>query len=98
MNGPYRAKSFYVDGFGNLIANIQEDILAPFPRNKFSTNIVRLLIHGIFSSYSAVREGDVVAVMNSWRFPEIAVRNGSAANQKGKSIGTSVEITLSYGK
>jgi len=88
----------YVDGFGNLITNIQEDTLAPFPRNKLSTNIGQLQIHGLSASYSAVREGDVVAVMNSWRFLEIAVRNGSAANQTGNSVGAPVEVTLSDGK
>ena len=88
----------YVDGFGNLITNIQEDTLAPFPRNKLSTTIGQLQIHGLCASYYAVREGDVVAVMNSWRFLEIAVRNGSAANQTGQSVGAPVEVTLSDGK
>ncbi len=88
----------YVDGFGNLITNIQEDTLAPFPKNKLSTNIGQLQIHGLSASYSAVRKGDVVAVINSWRFLEIAVRDGSAANQTGKSVGEPVEITLSDGK
>ncbi len=88
----------YVDGFGNLITNIQEDTLAPFPRNKLSTKIGQLKIHGLSASYSAVREGDVVAVINSWRFLEIAVRNGSAANHTGKSVGAPVEITLPDGK
>ena len=88
----------YVDGFGNLITNIQQDTLAPFPRNKLSTNIGQLQIQGLSASYAAVREGDVVAVMNSWRFLEIAVRNGSAANQTGNSVGAPVEVTLSDGK
>jgi len=88
----------YVDGFGNLITNIREDTLAPFPKNNLSTNIGQLQIRGLSASYSAVQEGDVVAVINSWRFLEIAVRNGSAANQTGKSVRAVVEITLSDGK
>lgn len=97
-DGAIHGEVVYIDGFGNLITNIQEDTLAPFPRNKLSTKIGQLQIHGLSASYSAVREGDVVAVMNSWRFLEIAVRNGSAANQTGKSVGAPVEITLSDGK
>ncbi len=93
-----KGEIIYVDGFGNLITNIGEETIAPFPRNKLFTNIGPVQIHGISSNYSTVREGEVVAVMNSWRFLEIAVRNGSAAKQTGKSVGAAVEITLSNGK
>ncbi len=93
-----RGEVIYVDGFGNLITNIGEDTLAPFPRNRLLTNIGPVQIHGLSSSYSSVPDGDAVAVMNSWKFLEIAVRNGSAEKQTGKAVGAPVEVTLSDGQ
>ncbi|NIO09382.1 MAG: hypothetical protein GTO40_15770 [Deltaproteobacteria bacterium] len=84
----------YVDGFGNLVTNIREDMLAPFAEACLSVSVGRFRIPGLSSSYSTVREGEKVAVLNSWRFLEIAVRNGSAAKQLGKSVGAGVEVSI----
>ncbi len=82
----------YVDGFGNLITNIREDHLRPFPKDALSISIGRRKIHGLSASYISVPEGKFVALMNSWRYLEIAVRNGSASEQTGISVGTPVLV------
>lgn len=89
-----RGQVVYLDGFGNASTNIWEEHLLPFAGHALTITVGRRKIRGLSESYAAVGEGKFVAVMNSWRCLEIAVRNGSA-KEKGKiSVGTPVTVTL----
>ena len=82
----------YIDHFGNLVTNISETDLLPFPREKLYVSIGAVSILGIVPSYAAVAVGSPAAVINSWGLLEIAVRNGIAAQQLRISPGCPVSI------
>lgn len=79
-----------IDHFGNLITNITETDLLPFPREKLWVSIGSVQIRGLVSTYASVQVGSIAALINSWGILEIAVRNGSAAQQFGIQPGTPV--------
>ena len=84
----------YIDHFGNLITNITEADLSPFPRESLLVSIGAVQIHGVAASYAAVELGVPAALINSWGMLEIAVRNGSAAQRFGVQPGHPVQLTL----
>ncbi len=84
----------YIDHFGNLITNIPEHALLPFPRERLFINMGQVQIRGLSFTYTTVTEGEFVAVVSSWGYLEIAVRNGSAARCTGSSVGEPVIVTL----
>jgi S-adenosyl-L-methionine hydrolase (adenosine-forming) len=82
-----------VDHFGNLVTNITEADLLPFPRKELWVSIGSMRIHSLVSTYASVEVGAVAALINSWGMLEIAVRNGSAAQQLGLLRGCPVCVT-----
>ncbi len=88
----------YIDHFGNLITNIPEHAFLPFPRDRLFINIGQTQIRGLSFTYTAVTEGEFVAVVNSWGYLEIAARNDSAAGRTGSSVGEPVRVTLLGGE
>jgi S-adenosylmethionine hydrolase len=83
----------YIDRFGNLITNIAETDLLPFPTAELWVSIATVCIRSLVSTYAAVEDAALAAVINSWGMLEIAVRNGSAAQQFGLQIGYPVHVT-----
>jgi hypothetical protein len=90
--GRLRGTVVYVDRFGNLITNVSEEALAPFPRSHLSISIRDVRLVGVASSYVAVEPGHPVAVVNSWGLLEIAVRNGSARAALDARVGDSLLV------
>jgi S-adenosylmethionine hydrolase len=84
-----------IDHFGNLITNISEADLLPFPRETLWVSIGPVQIQGVVATYATVPLGAPAALINSWGMLEIAVRNGSAAQQLHGSIGTAVCVRIS---
>jgi hypothetical protein len=84
----------YIDHFGNLITNITETDLQPFPKENLLVSIDNVRIQSVAASYAAVEIGAPAAVINSWGMLEVAVRNGSAAQRFGVSSGHPVRLTL----
>jgi S-adenosylmethionine hydrolase len=82
-----------IDRFGNIVTNITADEVLPFPRDRLSVSIGPVQIYGLVSTYAAVSIGTVAALINSWGMLEIAIRNGSAAQQLGVQRGSSVIVT-----
>lgn len=82
-----------IDRFGNIVTNITAADVLPFPTQSLSVSIGPVQIHGLASTYAAVPVGAVTALLNSWGMLEIAVRNGSAAQQLGVQRGAAVLIT-----
>ena len=83
-----------VDHFGNLITNITAADLLPFPSETLSVSIGPVQIRGLVATYAAVSLGTIAALINSWKMLEIAVRNGSAAQQLNAPIGTTVCVRI----
>jgi hypothetical protein len=83
-----------IDHFGNLITNITEADLLPFPRETLWVSIGPVQIQGVVAAYAAVPLGTTAALINSWGMLEIAVRNGSAAQQLYAPIGTAVCVRI----
>ncbi|MBM4255711.1 MAG: SAM-dependent chlorinase/fluorinase [Deltaproteobacteria bacterium] len=83
-----------IDHFGNLITNIAEADLLPFPRETLWVSIGAVKIQGLVATYASVPLGATVALINSWGMLEIAVRNGSAAQQLRTPIGTMVRVRI----
>ncbi len=83
----------YADHFGNLITNIQAEDLTLFPKESLSVSIGGRKIRGLSTRYTAVSEGKLVALINSWRYLEIAVRNGSARELCRISLGARVVVS-----
>lgn len=69
----------YSDRFGNLITNVDEESL-----NKFLNGLKPIIIFknieifGLKNSYSEVKKGEPLAIINSFNYLEISIREGSA--------------------
>ena len=79
----------YVDRFGNLVTNIDADLLAA---GAPAVQVAGHRVAGVSPSYGAVERGALVAVVNSWGLLEIAARDGSAAAKLGGGVGTPVIV------
>lgn len=88
-NGALVGQVIHVDGFGNLVTNVPRDALPPEP---FTIEVGGRPIGSLAATYANVAAGEAVAVVGSWGFVEIAIRNGSAARALGAGAGTPVRI------
>ncbi len=89
-----RGQVVYVDHFGNLVTNIDEDILADFPRQQLSVSINQHRVAGPVTAYAMVPVGTPLAIVGSWGTVEIAVCNGSAAKTFAAGPGTPVTVVV----
>ncbi len=83
----------YIDGFGNLFTNIQEQDLAELDRENLCIVLGELTIRGLAPHYSAVEDGRPVALINSWGVLEIALNKGDVAHRFGIGIGERVHVS-----
>jgi S-adenosylmethionine hydrolase len=86
----WQAHITHVDVFGNLATDLPANQLNP-DRNI----LVRLRGHeimGVVTSYGHREIGDLVALIDSQDFLEVAVVNGSAAGTLGAQVGDVVEV------
>lgn len=82
----------YVDRFGNLIANIPNKLVA---RKNWSVTISkndRVLSIPSGQTYSNTKQGDLIAIIGSDGWLEIAVNGGSAQSVLQLKIGDNVQI------
>jgi len=84
----------YIDHFGNVTTNITEDDLRPFPMDTLLVSIGAVQIRGVKTSYAAEEIGAPLAIINSWGRLEIAVRNGSAAQDLNIQVGNLLSLTV----
>ncbi len=81
-DGKLTAEIIYVDGFGNLITNVNKEVV---DRMKVETERVpitmgRKRINGICSSYSDVGDNEALAIFGSSGYLEISVNLGNAGD------------------
>jgi S-adenosylmethionine hydrolase len=91
--GRIEGEILYIDSFGNLFSNIEEHDLAGVDRAHVTISLGAVSMHGLAKTYSAVRAGDYVAVINSWGVLEIAVYQGSAQQRAQAKVGDKIYVT-----
>ncbi len=84
----------HVDAFGNLITNLRAGRWRPAARDGSVTLRCRHRAAPVVSSYAEGRPRQLVAVVGSLGFVELAVRNGSAARRLGARRGDAVTLRL----
>jgi S-adenosylmethionine hydrolase len=81
-----------IDRFGNLTLDLRAYQLPPDSRVLFRINGAE--IQGMVDSYGQRSPGEVIALVDSADFVEIATVNGSAADDLKASVGDVVEVVL----
>ncbi len=88
----------YIDGFGNLVTNIDRETLERFAASFRHRELLVRIDHGagmpLVDSYGAARAGVPLAVCGSFELLEVAVRDASAALFFGAREGTPVTVTV----
>lgn len=90
----WKAQVTNIDVFGNLTTNLPANALME-PMD----SMVRIRGHefkGVIKSYGHREIGDLVAVVDSEYYIEIAVVNGSAEKKLGAKVGDLVEVICKY--
>ena len=91
-----RGEVVYVDGFGNLVSNIDrrtaEQFGSRFRHKSLSVRIEGGAAMGILDTYGDAPEGASLAIFGSFNLLEIAIRNGNAAARFAAGPGTPVSV------
>jgi S-adenosyl-L-methionine hydrolase (adenosine-forming) len=92
-------KVIYVDGFGNLVTNIDRSSLDAFGASFRPVTLLVKIGHGtsmkILKAYGDAPSGVPLAILGSFELLEIAVRDGSAASLLGSGEGAPVTVSVS---
>lgn len=86
----------YIDGFGNLVTNIDRKCFERFARRfrgfRLSVKIGRGAPIEILKAYGEARPGSSLATFGSFEMLEVAVRDGSAAERFAAETGAPVRV------
>ena len=96
-SGEILGRAVYIDPFGNIITNIDEEYLRAIHPGGIDQLKIRLAgrsIKGIGRYYAQGEEGMLIALINSWGYLEIAVNKGSAWRELGLKEKKSLEIII----
>lgn len=88
----WRAHITVIDVFGNLTTDLPGAALEG--RRDVTLQLCGRQVEGIVDSYGHRQPGELVALVDSEGFVEVAVVNGSAARLLGAQLGDVVEVTL----
>jgi len=97
-DGSLRGEIIYIDQFGNLITNIRDaTIERTFSRGRegLEVRVKRRSTSGLARAYADSPEGELVALIGSSGYLEVAVNKGSAAQLLGCERGDSVTVAVS---
>ncbi|MGA2488916.1 MAG: SAM-dependent chlorinase/fluorinase [Anaerolineales bacterium] len=86
----WRAHITVVDVFGNLTTDLPAAALADHTHVIF--HLHGREVRGLVDSYSHAQPGELVALVDSENYVEIAIVNGSAAHVTGAQVGDVVEV------
>jgi len=84
-----------IDAFGNITTDLNASLLGG--RRDVQLRVGKAEVTGIIASYGQRNPGDLVAVVDSEGFIEIAVVNGSAASRLGAKLGDCIDILIPPG-
>jgi S-adenosylmethionine hydrolase len=82
----------YIDRFGNLITNIQEDDLKDFAAAVPIVSLLGFSVHGLHSNYASGAGRELVALIDSWGLLEIAQFQGNAQRRINARVGEKVLV------
>jgi S-adenosylmethionine hydrolase len=86
----------YIDGFGNLVTNIDRESFERFARRfrgfRLSVRIGKGDPIEILKAYGGARSGSSLAIFGSFEMLEVAVRDGSAAQKLSAVAGDAVAV------
>ena len=88
----WRAHVTLVDAFGNLATALPAAALAEHARVTF--HLRGREVHGLVDSYGHAQPSELVALVDSENYVEIAVVNGSAARVLGAQVGDIVDVII----
>ncbi len=88
--GGWRGQTILIDIFGNIVTNFGVDLLKS--NSSVMLKIAGRSIQGLVKSYGEKHAGQVVALVDSEHYIEVAVVYGNAAFELGASVGDSVEL------
>jgi S-adenosylmethionine hydrolase len=88
----WQAHVTYIDHFGNLATDLSAEILADSKIR--SVEILSHTIKGVVSSYGEGLEGELIALIDSEGFLEIARVNGNAASTLGAKSGDNLTVKV----
>lgn len=94
--GEVAGEVIHVDGFGNLVTNIRPDDLAGAAASGTAVEFEVKDVHvrGLSKAYVDRGRGELLALVGSTGRIEVSVREGSAAEALGASVGTKVAACL----
>ena len=99
-DGSLRGEIIYIDQFGNLITNIRRATLERSlgaSGEQVTIRIKRRDVAGIRRTYGETEEGELLALISSSGYLEVAVNRGSAAEMLGCEKGDTVTLTALQG-
>jgi hypothetical protein len=79
-----------IDVFGNLTTDLPASALQG--RTDILVRLRGVEVHGITQSYGHKQPGDLIALVDSEDYLEIALVNGNAAQKLGANVGDTVEV------
>jgi len=88
----WRAHVMVVDVFGNLTLDLPAARLGG--RTDVAFQLRGRVVQGLVESYGHRRPGELVALVDSENFVELAIVNGSAAQELAAVVGDVVEVTM----
>ncbi len=97
-----RGEVIYVDGFGNLVSNIDrraaKQFGSRFRHKSLSVRIERGAAMRMLDAYGDAPKGAPLAIFGSFGLLEVAVRNGNAAAHFAAGPGSSVSLVAAAGR
>ncbi len=88
-----RFKVIFIDDFGNIFLNIKKDEFFEITKGKnFELNFKGKVFKKLHNSYSEVKKGELLLLINSFNYLEIAVREGNAKEILNAKVGDRYEI------
>jgi len=94
--GSLRGEIIYIDQFGNLITNIRRATLErsfDVPPEKLELRVKRRVVRGLCRAYADRAKGELLALIGSSGYLEVALNQGSAAQALGCEKGDSVTLS-----
>ncbi len=94
-NGKITGQIIYIDRFGNLITNIDEGLLKKvFENREFRVEVCNNIIKKFIPAYAYAKKEEIISLIGSSGFLEIAKRDADAGQEIGAEKGDLVEIIL----
>jgi len=91
VSGEIRGEIIYVDRFGNLVTNVPAALLSQ-GRPCITMADSGVMVRGLKDSYCQGKSNELIALVGSHRFLELAVKNGSAHELLGLGKGGKLRV------